>query len=170
MTPHASILYYDIMLPYYAMIVMGEDDLSVRRTLHVQLTSTGRQFANQEQVSIGIQCGAVITRSIFTQILTRHPIAHPWGRAMGCLLWIKPLMHILSHSLFCQQQNYVMLHSVITALDYMCTHAQTHTHMFVSIPIETGSSFANYIYIYIYIAQSLSIIFPRKLFHSEITS
>ena len=47
----------------------------------------------------------------------RHPIARLWGRAMGCLLWISTLMHILPQSLSNHMQNHIMLDRAITALD-----------------------------------------------------
>ena len=47
----------------------------------------------------------------------RHLIARPWGRDMGCLLWILPLMEILPQSLSYHMQIHVLLDRVITALD-----------------------------------------------------
>ena len=43
-----------------------------------------------------LQCGAVVTRSILFKILIRDTtIARPWGRGMGCLLWIWSLIYVL---------------------------------------------------------------------------
>ena len=44
-----------------------------------------------------IECGAVITQSIFSQIFTKdtYAKARPVGRGMGCLLWIQHLIDIL---------------------------------------------------------------------------
>ena len=47
----------------------------------------------------------------------RHRIAHPWGRGMGCLLWLLTLMHVLLQSLLCWVQNRMILKRVITAPD-----------------------------------------------------
>ena len=46
-----------------------------------------------------------------------HPIAHPLGWGMGCILWIPTLIHILSQSLQRWTQYCVILDRVITALD-----------------------------------------------------
>ena len=43
-----------------------------------------------------LQCGAVITQSTLTQILTRATPAGLREPYMGCPLWIWPLMHILT--------------------------------------------------------------------------
>ena len=75
----------------------------------------------------------------------RHPIACPLGRVMGCLLWIKPLMHILPQSLSYHMQNPVMMDLFITALD--CTSGLVLYKI-------------NYRYIYtliIYVCQCLSL-------------
>ena len=45
-----------------------------------------------------IQCGAAITRSIFSKIITKYPIARLSGRGMGCLLWVQTLIYILAQS------------------------------------------------------------------------
>ena len=47
----------------------------------------------------------------------RHPIAHPLGWDMGCLLWIKTYIHILPLSLQWCVQYHVILDHVIMALD-----------------------------------------------------
>ena len=49
----------------------------------------------------------------------RHPIAHPWERDMGCLLWMGCLWCIicLPQSLPNHMQNHVMLDHALTALD-----------------------------------------------------
>ena len=46
----------------------------------------------------------------------RHPIAHPVGQGMECLLWIQPLLDILPQFRQCVQYL-VLLDRVITALD-----------------------------------------------------
>ena len=46
----------------------------------------------------------------------RHPIARPWGRDMGCLLWVQALIYILSQSLhYCVHYD-IIFDRVITAL------------------------------------------------------
>ena len=42
-----------------------------------------------------VQCGAIITGSIFSQIFTRHPMARLLGRGKGCLLQIQHQTDIL---------------------------------------------------------------------------
>ena len=49
-------------------------------------------------------------------IYNGHPIARPWGRDMGCLLWVKALINILPRSLQWWMHYRVLLHRVITAL------------------------------------------------------
>ena len=46
-----------------------------------------------------------------------HPIAHPLGRGMGCLLWVQAYIHILSQSSEWCVQFHVILDRVITTLD-----------------------------------------------------
>ena len=53
---------------------------------------------------INIKCGAVITRYIFSKnknkpTYNRRPITRPWGRDMGCLLWLRNLICVLLPSL-----------------------------------------------------------------------
>ena len=66
-----------------------------------------------------LQCGAVITRSIFSTISTRHTISRPLGRGMGCLSWIQLLIDILPQFLQLLMQYPTILDRVITALN--CT-------------------------------------------------
>ena len=49
----------------------------------------------------------------------RHPIARPWGRVMGCLLWFWSLIYVLLLSSQCRWKYCDKLDRVITALD--CT-------------------------------------------------
>ena len=46
----------------------------------------------------------------------RHPIARPWGWAMGCLLWVQPLINSVSLAAILYIQYNVLLDRVITAL------------------------------------------------------
>ena len=50
-----------------------------------------------------------------------HPIAHPWGRGMGCILWAQIVIYTLPQSLQWCMQYHVILDRVITALDCLCT-------------------------------------------------
>ena len=50
----------------------------------------------------------------------RHPIARPWGRGMGCLLWFWSLIFILLLSLWFRWWCRDKLDRVITALDCIC--------------------------------------------------
>ena len=56
----------------------------------------------------------------------RHPIARPWGRGMGCLLWFWYLTLFLPLLSYCCKQYHDKLGRVITALDCTNTTAQ-HT-------------------------------------------
>ena len=47
----------------------------------------------------------------------RHPIARPWGRGMGCLLWVWSLIYVLLLPLQCHIQYRDKFDRVITALD-----------------------------------------------------
>ena len=44
----------------------------------------------------------------------RHPIAHPWGWDIGCLLWILPPKHILPQSLLYHGWGLLKLCSLIS--------------------------------------------------------
>ena len=45
-----------------------------------------------------IQC--CLNAVSFLQITdNKHPIAHPWGWDMGCLLWVQTLISVLSHDI-----------------------------------------------------------------------
>ena len=77
---------------------------------------------NMKNISIStlhnteIQCGTIITRSVFfLKSSHRHPISRPWGRNMGCLLWIQISIHgqLLD---FCMAYT-VVWDRYITALD-----------------------------------------------------
>ena len=57
--------------------------------------------------------------NLFTNIHQRHPIAHPLGRGMGCLLWVHQLIDILPQFLQLFMQYLTIWDRVITALD--CT-------------------------------------------------
>ena len=53
-----------------------------------------------------VQFGALIACWIFSKFVAsmnsqRHPIAHPHGWAMGCLLWVQCLVHVICLSLYC---------------------------------------------------------------------
>ena len=58
----------------------------------------------------------------------RHPIARPLGRAIGCLLWLPTLIHILLRSVQRCLQYHVMLDCVITT--FHCIY-----HLFCHISI-----------------------------------
>ena len=57
--------------------------------------------------------------NFITNIHKRHPMARPLGRGMGCLLWIRHLIDIMSQFLQLLMQNLAILDRVITALDCM---------------------------------------------------
>ena len=61
------------------------------------------------------QCSTLITRFIFSKIFTKD---NP-GRAMGCLLWMRSLIHVPLLPLHCCIWYNDILHGVITTLD--CT-------------------------------------------------
>ena len=52
------------------------------------------------------------TVSFLHNFHNRHPIAHPWERGMGCLLWVSRLIHILHKLLMCGMQYVVILNRV----------------------------------------------------------
>ena len=54
-----------------------------------------------------------------TNVHKRHRITRPLGRDMECLLWIQPLIDILSQILQLFTQYLTILDCVITALDYV---------------------------------------------------
>ena len=59
--------------------------------------------------------------SFLTNIHERHPIAHPSGRGMGCLLWIQ---HQIDISLQLLMWYLIILDRVLTALDCIVTHIE----------------------------------------------
>ena len=66
-----------------------------------------------------IPCGALITRSMLSKITTKTPIAHPSGRDVWCIFWIRRLIYPLPQSArWCVQYNSI-LDRVITVL--VCT-------------------------------------------------
>ena len=58
--------------------------------------------------------------NFINNIYKRNPIAHPLGRAMGCLLWIQPLLDILLLFLQWCMQYLATLDYVIMALNCIC--------------------------------------------------
>ena len=60
-----------------------------------------------------LQCGVVIAWLIFFNSSQKtHPIAHLWGQAMRCLLWVQTYIHILPQS----TQWYIQYHINSTRL------------------------------------------------------
>ena len=85
---------------------------------------------------VDIQCGAVITRSIFSQIFHKiHPKARPLRRGMGCLLWIQHLIDILPQFLQLLFWYLTILDRLITAFDCISypksinVYPNQHIHM-----------------------------------------
>ena len=65
-----------------------------------------------------IPCGAVTTRSNFSEILlTDIPFARPLGWDVGCLLWVLTLIYISSQPLYLCLQYHAILVRVVAALD-----------------------------------------------------
>ena len=58
------------------------------------------------------------TVSFLRNIHKRHPITHPLGRGLGCILWIQHLIDILPQFLPLFMQYLTILDHVITTLDY----------------------------------------------------
>ena len=49
---------------------------------------------------IHIQCGAIITRSVFSQIFTKYvPWLTPLGQGMRCILWVQTVIYTLPQSM-----------------------------------------------------------------------
>ena len=48
-----------------------------------------------------------------------HPIAYPSGWAMGCLLWVQALTHVLPQTMEWYIQYHVLLDRIIMAFDYL---------------------------------------------------
>ena len=69
-----------------------------------------------------VQCSAIITQSIFSQMFTKDAlyIAYPSRRGMGRLLWALPLIDILLDLLQLFMQYRTMLDRVLTALNCIC--------------------------------------------------
>ena len=70
-----------------------------------------RVFCALLVVSVIIQCSAVITRSIFSQIFTKD------GWAIACILWIQHLIDILPQLLQSFMQYLTIPHRFITVID-----------------------------------------------------
>ena len=115
-------------------------------------------------VETPVQCGTVITRSVFSQIITidtpnhsRHPIPRPHGRAIGCLLWFWSPIHVLLLSSQNQWWYRDKLDRVITALDctvkckpnaqcFWCPTAALHWIFNALRPRQYGRRFADDIF------------------------
>ena len=69
----------------------------------------------------GIQCNAIITRSIFFKIIIidTPKLAHEGERGMGCLLWVWSLIYIILLSSQCRMWYHDKLYCVTMALDYI---------------------------------------------------
>ena len=88
--------------------------------IRLLLSITNQWKAHDNFWSISVQCGAAITPGRFSpksSQKTPHPIARPWGRVMGCLLWVQTYIDILLLSPQWCIQYHVILGRVITALD-----------------------------------------------------
>ena len=64
-----------------------------------------------------IQCGAIITRSVFSKIFMKD---------IGCLVWVQSLIDILPHFLQWYVQYHVILDHVIMALDCIWTSQRVY--------------------------------------------
>ena len=76
-----------------------------------------------------------------------HPIAHPLGRGMGCILWLQTVIYTLPQSPQWCMQYHVTLDLVIMALDSIRSHTKTYTthaimcHRWTQIEHYSGSSY-----------------------------
>ena len=77
--------------------------------------------------------------NLLTNTHNRHPIARPWGRGMGCLLWLQTLMNVIPKSLQCCVQYHVMLDRFITALDCIGITMLSFHHQFDTLYL-TGNA------------------------------
>ena len=65
-----------------------------------------------------LQSGAVYNAVKFLQNAhKRHPIAHPLGQDIRCILWAQTLIYSLPQSLQWWIQYHIILDRIITALD-----------------------------------------------------
>ena len=70
-----------------------------------------------------IQRGANITWSIsLLNTHKRHPIACPWGRAMGCLLWVQSQVNVVLLSLWCYMCYHDIPYCAVKAPDCISFH------------------------------------------------
>ena len=66
---------------------------------------------------VELQCGAIMKRSIFFQLLTIDTHSSPVRARYGCLLWELTVINVLSQSLWCCIQYQVILVRLITEHD-----------------------------------------------------
>ena len=66
-----------------------------------------------------LQCGAVITRSIFSKFLTIDPLISPLY--LGCLLWLQIPFYVLPQQIENCMWYHIVLDCVTTALDCITT-------------------------------------------------
>ena len=86
------------------------------------ITTTKHSKAKTVCIFLGIYCTVQChynAVNFIKKIHKRHPITHPLGWGMGCLLWIQPLIVILLQFLQWCMQYLVILDHVIMALDFI---------------------------------------------------
>ena len=101
---------------------------------------------NHDAVILGRHRGRCCynTVNFLINIHKRHPIGRPSGRAMGCLLWVQPLLDVVPDFLQLFMQYLTTLDCVLTALNCIVFHKyiSVFKHMSVSkisVIIITGA-------------------------------
>ena len=72
----------------------------------------------------------------------RLPIARPWGRGMGCILWFPTLIYTLLQLLQWREENHVILDRIITALNCTLVPIRNpfYKHGFTLIPVWVSNN------------------------------
>ena len=118
-------MFNDLLLYSLWIIISPEECLVTRlsRTLCVMrpLTLYGKEgFHEWVKWILKRECRTIRCRYnavSFPQIThNRHPIARPWGRGTGWLLWVQAVINVLPRSLQWCMRYCAILHRVITAL------------------------------------------------------
>ena len=99
---------------YYCQkqVVLGENECLKANI--IQRQETGVDFATLEFKNAML--------GIHHNTHDRHPIAHPWGWAMGCLLWVQTLIYTVPLSPLCHVEHNVILYIPHITLINTITH------------------------------------------------
>ena len=98
-------------------LLLGNDTWSSHASQPYKIPAWDHTLSSGNVILSTVRCRYNAVNFLLPNPHNRHPIARPWGRAMGCLLWFWSLIYVLLLPLQCRWQYRDKLGGFITALD-----------------------------------------------------